>query len=734
MHYECPLVPTECPIHRERPDMTLVSLRPSSPGSTQYYLNMGVLGKLHCAILVNGKFWGMLVCHHCVGPKFVPFDLRIALTMTAEVFSLFVKMKEEERAQEVAAASGPARQRVLRMLEEGSGLRAALASLQSNIMDVMECDGASVTFGNKVHRFGTTPTSQQILALVEHVSTRDQGALCAADLSQVWPGAQGLREPSVGCLAQCNVAKSVADRVCLLWFRVPRDEEVSWGGDPSTSFTATGMRPRPDFSPHAQRAAIPAKSWAQGHVTVAREFMIEIGLRVEDIETKTGADLLANSLDTIQSPLTVVSGLAELCLQDPDLPDKFRDHVKMIHQSGTSVQALLKSVSDVDALESSRAEAIALTLEPVDVVQLARSCLRSFAQHFSTKGLRGRLVYSNNLPQMTLGLDKALLQQVTLNLISHGLRFTSKGTITVQLAYDQSLPELTVSMVDAGPGLEEEVGTQLFDKPVKLDSPGARESRAGDLSLYVVKRIADLMEGAVGVSSEEHQGCKIWCSVPASFSGTGPTTFPLEASGELHTEMVVTPDKERSSSSFPLGSTDDPVSADGCWPMGKLGKLFPRSSTTESAGLLPPQSPVSPSRDHFPLEYRGKVLFAGSDPAMQKFIATAVQNLALCVAVGDRSELLRKLQVSTAYQLILMDLDMPDMEAIETTKAVRSITRYDHIGIVGLTAAQVKSKRGACKAAGMADVVSKNATEVQTTVQTHLKRNEEAMQSQTEAP
>ena len=308
-HEEAQLVPMECPIHQERPDMTLVSLRTPAPGCIQYHLNLGITGMLIYSILVNGKLWGLVTCHHSIPGKFVPFDLRVAVAMTVQAFSLFAKEKEAEKVRNADITSGPARQRILKMVEEGSGLRAAIASQQSNILDVLECSGAAVAFGNKVHRFGTTPTPKQVQRLVDHVHMECKGWLCTADLSQNWDEALGFSEPEIGVLALCNVVSSVAERVCLLWFRMPIDVEREWGGDPASAFTSTGMRARVNFSPCLQATTIPAEPWSEAEQEVARKLWGSLGVKKDDSGEQSGAEADESSPKAEQqSPFPVVAG------------------------------------------------------------------------------------------------------------------------------------------------------------------------------------------------------------------------------------------------------------------------------------------------------------------------------------------------------------------------------------------------------------------------------------------
>ena len=540
-HHEVPLVPTECSIHKERPDMTLVSLRAPATGCTQYYLNLGVMSSIVVSILSNGRLWGLLVAHALV-PHFISFDQRIAIVMTVEVLSLFIKMREGERSKEAHETARPARQRILQMLEEGCDLQVAIASPQSNILDVIECHGACVVIGNKVHRFATTPSAPQIQRMLEWVCKERDGVLSTANLSEDWSGTHGFVEPAIGCLVQSSAARPTGERVSLVWFRMPSYEQAVWGGDPASSFCATGMVARADFKPFVQHTTISPKAWSDAECSVARELMEDLGLQLamsqrgqRELDMKDR--LLENIPNEMQAPLYVVNGLAEICLEAPHLPDDLRGHVEIIHQSGTSMQGMLNNVQTLGSV----GQPVQGQTQDVQLVQLARSCMRTFAARLTAKGVQGRLVFDYDLEQMTLSVDKAQVQQLLINLIANALRYTTEGMITVKLTYDQSRRDLTVSVTDTGLSIAQEALPKVFDKLVDVGpSAPAQHSREGHLGLYIMKQVVVMMGGKV-VSSQEDKGCTFWFTFPASGtpSEDGPSQFSLTASPELCTETVV---------------------------------------------------------------------------------------------------------------------------------------------------------------------------------------------------
>ena len=113
---------------------------------------------------------------------------------------------------------------------------------------------------------------------------------------------------------------------------------------------------------------------------------------------------------------------------------------------------------------------------------------------------------------------------------------------------------------------------------------------------------------------------------------------------------------------------------------------------------------------------------AESDALLRNVTCTVLQRVAQCDAVGAGEEVLVKLQQSTRFRLILMDLHMPNMSGIDTARAVRSIAKYKHIPIIGFATSHDPSEIKACKAAGMADVIFKSLpkAELQAVVQRYM--------------
>ena len=802
-HDEIPLVPVDCPHSMERPDMTLVSLRSVAPGCTQYYLNLGIQASLVVSLVVDGQLWGLLICHH-MSPKFVPFYERVAAAMVSEVLSLFISVQQRLELARQQESAGRAQRRMVHCLKETHDPQAAFVGENGNVSDLLKCTGACCVIDGVVHRFGVTPTEEDILELVSFALEHSGGVLCSTNLPDVYPNAEKFSEHARGCLLQSasTTTKDLKEGslVCI-WFRGSITRNVYWAGDPASSFIPGGMVPRSSFRPFSQTETLSAVPWTRSDEHIVSNFVRDISLQLAEIKCQQAEhrlrrmqmkdQFIANISHEIRTPLYAINGMAEECIEAPHLPSDLQEPVELIHASGTSLLSLLNDIIDVKKLEDGKLQ---LVPQDVNVVQLARFCLKMFSKQLKAKGLLGKLIYTPSLEHTTLSIDKTRLQQLYVNLISNALKFTNTGSITVRLTHSQSPSELTVSVEDTGIGIKDSDLPKLFDKFEQVDTSEKRVFHGAGLGLYIVKQILDLMNGKLGVQSEWQKGCQFWFKVCAPCSCESNTAW---ASQEPCEEVVIKPspsqDMEASRASITaLVSGSESTRSTVAWasasrsssepsslarhcadpppclalkplpltPVPSRARPSPKSafkrmfravfSTRSSDSCSTPSSPsetlvpqastpISPSapsnmgmrkkakqraapeppRASIPIQVRSRgglrrrILVAEDNPVLQKVTLSMLSPVADCVIVPDGEDVLEKLGESTAYALILMDLQMPRLDGVETTKAVRAIPQCDHIPIVGFTASSIQSELDACKAAGMIEVLSKNLPRAQ---------------------
>ena len=543
---EVPLAPERCPVSGDNPDMSLVCARACSPGHLIYLSNMGVSSTFILALIVNGELWGLIVCHNLT-PKYVPFADRVACTLLAETVDLFIKLESEKVEMAEMQRAHLAREAIIQTLQETDDFEQAFTRGPQNIGGLIDCSGACIVHGDSVLKLGSTPSDTQIIELVAYAAANCSGDLCTPSLCEVYPAATAFSDVASGCLLKvCSDGLVLKERIAFVWFRQSLEKSINWGGNPDSAYGPNGLQPRCSFKRFTARATVTALPWSRAAQQAAAELIQGFTLHEACKRCKQGKDLLqtmnvkdqflANVSHEIRTPLYAINALAELCLEKPYAPQEIRGHLEMISESGTSLLGLLNDVIDVRRLEAGKLE---LNNQEVDVVKLARFCLKMFCKQVANKGLEGNIIYQDILCAMRLSLDKTRMQQLIVNLVSNALKFTDKGSISIRLTYDVPKEELTVRVEDTGIGIKAEHIPRLFTKFSQVANTETRLFHGAGLGLSIVQQLVDLMGGQVGVESEWEKGSHFWFTVPAQ-PWAGSVSQGAHV-GAYHEERVIEP-------------------------------------------------------------------------------------------------------------------------------------------------------------------------------------------------
>jgi CheY-like chemotaxis protein len=172
-----------------------------------------------------------------------------------------------------------------------------------------------------------------------------------------------------------------------------------------------------------------------------------------------------------------------------------------------------------DILEFSKLEAAQVVFRPrpVRLATFAEACLAQIEPQAHAKNLV--LDYIGQAPEdLVLSFDHDRLRQVVLNLVGNAVKFTNRGRISLETAYDVSAQMLTVKVWDTGPGIPVDLMSLLFQRFSQVGDGGMREHGGAGLGLAISKQIVDAMGGAIGVTSQAGRGSCFWFQVPAPVS------------------------------------------------------------------------------------------------------------------------------------------------------------------------------------------------------------------------
>lgn len=240
----------------------------------------------------------------------------------------------------------------------------------------------------------------------------------------------------------------------------------------------------------------------------ASQYAAEIAVQRAEAESQGKTQFLAQMSHEIRTPMNGVIGMAEL-LKDTPLSSTQSHYVDIINSSG---KALLNVINDI--LDYSKIIAGKMTLEKVefDLVDLIEESAQVFLVPLKKKDLRFYCQYSPDLGRTMRG-DSSRMRQIIINLLGNAIKFTEHGVIRLNVFPIPNAPEqVRIEIIDTGIGISEEAQRRLFSAFEQADASTTRKFGGTGLGLAICKQLAEMMGGHIGVVSEEGKGSNFWFS------------------------------------------------------------------------------------------------------------------------------------------------------------------------------------------------------------------------------
>ena len=362
---------------------------------------------------------------------------------------------------------------------------------------------------------------------------------------------------------------------------------------------------------------------------------------------------LAHMSHEIRTPMIAILGLTHLLRRDA------RDELsaRRLRDIDGSAQHLMQIINDV--LDMSKIESGKLEIEEIefDSAALISRSVAQLSDAAAAKGLALQ-VDMGNLPPRLCG-DPTRLMQMLLNLLSNAVKFTEQGAVSLS-AQLQSRDEqgllLRFEVRDSGIGISAEAMSRLFIPFEQADMSNARRYGGTGLGLAITRHLARKMGGDAGAHSVIGAGSQFWFTVRLQ-----PATAPAVAPHVL------------------------------------------AARESQLSALLPSDAERLLRERHA----GRRVLLAEDDPVNQMVAWSLLQAAGLEVdMVGDGAQALRRASLQH-YDLILLDMEMPEMDGLEAARAIRRQTAHALTPILALTGNAFDADREACMEAGMDDFLPK---------------------------
>lgn len=259
---------------------------------------------------------------------------------------------------------------------------------------------------------------------------------------------------------------------------------------------------------------------------------------IEELQKKVAeadalAEMKSNFLATIsheiRTPMQTIYGLLEL-IGDEKPNDKITEMVKTAQSASAGLLEILDDVLDLAKMDADKME---LDTFEVPVRLLVRGLLEALA--VKVHGVDIELIddIEADVPFVVIG-DPKRLRQIIMNLCGNGLKFTHQGSVTVRVttkAQNIKAPDggvaLRFEVIDTGIGMSQEVCDRLFGSFVQADNSTSRKYGGTGLGLSISKKLVELMDGEIGVTSVEGQGSTFWFEIPTREVSTDETTVEL---------------------------------------------------------------------------------------------------------------------------------------------------------------------------------------------------------------
>jgi len=357
------------------------------------------------------------------------------------------------------------------------------------------------------------------------------------------------------------------------------------------------------------------------------------------------SQFLANMSHEIRTPMNAIIGFTNL-LAESELTDEQKEHLNLVRVSSHNLLRLIDDILDLSKIEARKVD---VDIDECSLGQLLNSLESLMLSKAKVEGLDFKTIEEGGLPAQ-IYTDVTRVRQCLINLLGNAIKFTREGHIYLRVSLQEieNAPFIRFDVEDTGIGIPQDKQEEIFETFVQADNSTSREFGGTGLGLAISKRLAELLGGQLTMTSEVRKGSVFSLTIPA---GVDVTKQPFLDRHNMVSHIEAGKDQVRQA------------------------------------------------------KYSGRILVAEDARTNQVLIKSLLKRLGLQVNIAEDGNEALQQALTEQYDLIFMDIEMPNMNGYEATKAIRK--EGLKTPIIALTAYAMKGDDDKCFAAGCDEYISK---------------------------